>query len=598
MAHTEMRQWTRRRFLQTLARAGAGGTVVTLAGCAPPGLRQLIDAQATETAPATLGLQPQSTAPRTATSMPTPTLQPAPTVTKAPTATPILDLPRFDEASLAPVYVAHNLEVDGYPALPPFDPDEQYPEYPFAGGVQPGNAAYWLVRRALALMSPAGFGSAEWNPLGAVIRPGDVVLIKPNLVDDSRWEKGQTTHPAFLRPVIDYAYRACGPTGQILVAEGPWTAGLFDAMVTRMGIREMVRYLAEIHGLPVGLVDLNKGERETTPLVDLGAASALRAAEYTWFDAHGQVMEEGGDPGIGRYYIAKAVLDADVILSVPKLKVHCSGGITVTMKNMIGIIPAWDGPYERAELKDCAHTSDVDRTAGSRGMYLENDTIWRSMADLNRILLYCDRQGQLQTTRQRRYLTLVDGIIAAEASQYDPQPHPLGTVIVGANPVTVDAVAARCMGFDPRRFRSVVNPTQRMDFPLGPYAAERIRIVMEPGTDIGSTYRESLTPELGIYSWQGHVEATDFDAPVIADWQWNAADGVLYVGCRDVVGVSWVRARYVVEGEVRVKDMALHAGSPVDGQWRTEFPLGNSTSEVTLEACDSLYNQSSILVVL
>ena len=109
----------------------------------------------------------------------------------------------------------------------------------------------------------------------------------------------------------------------------------------------------------------------------------------------GNLCWSDGEPGIGRYRIAHHVLDADVVISVPKAKVHCSGGITVAMKNAVGIIPAWDGTYNDGVLKDCAHTSDVDQAAGKRGMYLDNDTIWRTMADLNRIILYADANGIL-----------------------------------------------------------------------------------------------------------------------------------------------------------------------------------------------------------
>jgi hypothetical protein len=325
--------------------------------------------------------------------------------------------------------------------------------------------------------------------------------------------------------------------------------------------------------------------------VDLGEVSELRAVDRVWYDAHGEVMQEGGDPGIGRYRIAPPVLEADVVICVPKAKVHCSGGVTLAMKNMLGIIPAWDGPYEQVELKDCAHTSDMDQAAGSQGLYLENDTIWRSMADLNRILLYTDGQGILRREPQRRYLAIVDGIVAAEESQYHPRPYPLNTVVVGTHPITVDAVAARCMGFDPRLLKSVTKAAARNDYSLGPAHPSQIKVVVSGGERLSALYRHTLTPELHVFSWQGHLEANDFDAPEILGWQWDAESKDLKVTVRDPVGVAWVRVAYSHEGESCMKILQLSGGTPLEGQWRTPFPLGATVRQATLLAGDELLNE-------
>jgi uncharacterized protein (DUF362 family) len=521
-----------------------------------------------------------------------PTEQPSPTPAPEPTPTSIPDLPLFDERELAQIFVVHDSTVGGYPASPPFDPDEHYPEHPYTpANLAPDNGVYRLVREALRLMQPQGYGSAEWNPLGGVIRPGDSVLIKPNLVDHSEWTNGQITHPAFLRPVIDYAYKACGPGGHILLAEGPWTAGLFDRLVADVGIQALVDHLAGAHGVPVALHDLNKAVREATPLVDLGQTSELHAVERVWYDAHGEAMAAEGDPGVGRYRIAPAVLEADVVISVPKAKVHCSGGVTLAMKNMLGIIPAWDGPHEQAELKDCAHTSDVDQAAGRRGMYLDNDTIWRSIADLNRILLYADAQGALHPARQRRYLAIVDGIVAAEESQYQPRPYPLSTVVVGSDPVTVDAITARCMGFDPRRLKSVAQPSASGSFPLGPAHPSQIKVAVSGGEGLSDLYRHTLTPELHVFSWQGHLEADDFDGPEVLEWVWEAASGELHVTARDPAGVAWVRVAYEYEGQRRMKALQLRDGSPFEGRWSTPFPLGSAAERAAILTGDELFNE-------
>jgi uncharacterized protein (DUF362 family) len=586
---TAKRYLSRRAFIRLMGGMGLAGTARTLSGCTPPSpapaaTRETI---ALPTLSATASIPP-----------PTVTLAPTPLPSPVPTSTPFPIAQLLDEASLAPIYVAYDEGVQGYPATPPFDPDTAYPEYPYpADSPGPENGCYRLVRDALRLFSSQGYGTPEWNPLSAVIQPGDRVLIKPNLVDDSAWQQGQITHPAFLRPILDYAVKACGPEGQVILGEGPWAAGVFDRLVTNTGIRAMVEHLAQVHGAPIVLLDLNKAGRETTPLVDLGAASALTLANRTWLDAHYQPMEAGSDPGIGRYRIAPAVLQADVIISVPKVKVHCSGGATLTMKNMLGIIPAWDGPYEKAELKDCAHASDLDLAQGNRGKYLDNDTIWRSMADLNRILLYADAAGRLQPTRQRRYLTIVDGIVAAEESQYNPHPRPLGTVVIGADPVTCDAVTARIMGFDPRKLRSVTQPGQITTHPLGPWQPAGVRIVTSWGSGLNAIYRMAITPELHVYSWQGQVEAHDFDPPRLQSVTWDTETGELRVQVQDPTGVACVRLAYSYQGQRCLHDLTLAAGDILAGEWRLAFPAGAAIGSGELTLTDQMFNKETLQVV-
>jgi uncharacterized protein (DUF362 family) len=592
---------SRRSFLQLAASLGLAGAVPAVTGCSPPAPAAPPTSAAwplptgEPTSPPTVTLAPTFTP----TALPSETASAVPTVTASPspTATPICVGNLFDEAALARVYVAQDPQVQGYPAVPPFDPGVAYPEYLYPGdelGIE--NGCYHLVREALRLFSPAGYGTPGWNPLGSVIRPGDTVLIKPNLVDDSAWQRGQITHPAFLRPIVDLAAKACGPNGRVVLGEGPWAAGVFDRVVRNTGIQAMVEHLAEVHGVPVSLRDLNKASRETTPLVDLGDRSALSLASRTWLDAHYKPMTPAGDPGVGRYWIAPEVLRADVVISVPKLKVHCSGGITVTMKNMLGLIPAWDGPYEKAQLKDCAHASDVDLAQGNRGKYLDNDTIWRSMADLNRILLYADQAGALQPSRQRRYLTIVDGIVAAEESQYKPHPRPLGTVIVGMDPVSCDAVSARVMGFDPRKLRSVTQPEQVSSHPLGPWRAGEVQVLTSWGSGLNAVYRSALAPELRVFSWQGQVEASDFDPPEVQSVTWDADRQELRVQVRDQAGADYVRVRYDHEGQRFIQALALAAGDARAGEWRLFFPAGAAIHRGELWAGDLLFNEERLAV--
>src|SRR3974390_1495859 len=72
-----------------------------------------------------------------------------------------------------------------YPRTAPYHPSCPYPEYPFRDALaSEPNLPYDAVRRALAELGyDAGhYGSASWNPLGEIIRPGMTVVLKPNFV--------------------------------------------------------------------------------------------------------------------------------------------------------------------------------------------------------------------------------------------------------------------------------------------------------------------------------------------------------------------------------------------------------------------------------
>ena len=88
------------------------------------------------------------------------------------------------------------------------------------------------------------------------------------------------------------------------------------------------------------------------------------------------------------------------------------------------------------------------------GNWYGNDTLWRTVLDLNKILFYGSLDGRIADPGQsrKRYLSLVDGIIAGDGNGPEsPDPLPARLIIGGGRPVSVDCVAARLMGFDYRK---------------------------------------------------------------------------------------------------------------------------------------------------
>jgi hypothetical protein len=87
------------------------------------------------------------------------------------------------------------------------------------------------------------------------------------------------------------------------------------------------------------------------------------------------------------------------------------------------------------------------------GGWYGNDTLWRSVLDLNKILLYADSKGVMQDHPQRRFLSVIDGVVGGEGDgPVITTSKPSGVIVGGFNPLIVDLCATRLMGFDPLRF--------------------------------------------------------------------------------------------------------------------------------------------------
>jgi uncharacterized protein (DUF362 family) len=432
-----------------------------------------------------------------------------------------------------------------YPQSAPWLPDTAWPEMAALGvGMGPANPAYQGVRRTLELLGcdAKAAGTAHWNPLAAWIKPGDRVLLKPNWVLDQHDREAQlgakdafeclVTHTSVLRAVLDYVQLALRGEGAISVADAPLQACNFKRLQERARIADLVaayddlaaRGVGTFRPLPIEIEDLRlevaeprggvggiaqtwrktrsePGERHVE--VDLGGQSLLEplsddAARFrvTNYEAGGLQRTHGR--GRHRYCIAKAVLAADVVIDIPKLKTHKKAGITVALKNLIGINghksylphhrlgsiadggdeyltrdplklatsllhdvgneplrPAWQQQVAVLAASGLAAIGRLQREdATETGSWYGNDTIWRTCIDLNRILLYADASGQFHgddpaAKPLRRIVHLVDGIVGGDGDgPLSPRPRPAGVVLAGSGAGFVDMAAALVMGLN------------------------------------------------------------------------------------------------------------------------------------------------------
>jgi uncharacterized protein (DUF362 family) len=441
--------------------------------------------------------------------------------------------------------VVERLAEARYPTEPPFDPP---------------NPVHDAVRAAL--------GRAGVDTLGRWIRPGMTVLLKPNWVAEGhpRFADGwrQTlTHGSVIRAVADLVFEALDGRGQVVVADGPQTDSSFDKIVELLGMRAVEAHY-RTRGLDFAIVDLRREQWENRE----GVIVARRPLPgdprgYVAFDLAGR-SELVGHRGAGRYYgadydagqvnhhhtggrheylIAGTAIHADVIVSLPKLKTHKKAGITVTLKNLVGIngdknwlphhtegdpetggdehprpdarhrferriVPYFRklslavpgvGPWihrlaRRQGKKVFGDSEDVVRS----GNWWGNDTVWRMCLDLNKIALYGEPDGTLRAGSPKPHLSFVDGVVAGE----------------GRGPGNADPVDAACailMGFDPERI-----PIVRQAFRCAyhPLASWGWRDVVLHAADPAWRGRLDAISDAATFhfaphfAWKGHIERT------------------------------------------------------------------------------------------
>jgi uncharacterized protein (DUF362 family) len=257
-----------------------------------------------------------------------------------------------------------------YPSQAPFDPHRPYPEYPFGPDAisDESNLIYEAVREVLsdAGLDQDRFGREDWNPLGDLVQEGGTVFIKPNWVRHYHTFGGEIfsmiTHPAVLRPLVDYAFKAVGPEGRVWLMDAPLYDADFASIVRHCQLAEFEACLRG-RGVPLNVADLRslivemdrgvvvkRHWRDTWSsegvVFDLGNESEL--AELGWrlrhlfgsdYDRRWTTSAHRQINGAQRhcYRISRRVLESDLVISVPKLKTHKKTGVTLNIKNMIGV---------------------------------------------------------------------------------------------------------------------------------------------------------------------------------------------------------------------------------------------------------------------
>ena len=399
-----------------------------------------------------------------------------------------------------------------------------------------------------------GWSDAARGPFGTVIPPAARVVVKPNWVmhrNQGPWGiEPLVTDPALVRAVVD-AVLAAGPS-HVIVGDAPiqgcdlhqlledtgldrWAGGLGLREPAFGGIRDFRRTTCEVrYGARVA--HENQLPEADFVLFDLGAASMLEPVtdargsfRVTQYDP--RLMQKTHAPGRHCYLVARAIVEADVVVNVPKLKTHCKAGVTGALKNLVGINGNKEYlPHHR--LGGSRHGGDcypggsvlkrtielaLDRSnlAGSFGLrsvawsttgdilvritqrmgdaigvegaWSGNDTVWRMCLDLNRILHYGRPDGTLAEAPQRRVLNVVDAMVAGQGNgPLAPEPLALDLLLAGHNPAAMDWIGAQLLGYDPHQVAVAREAFGRFSWPIAAFSPADVRLMSENGADAES----------------------------------------------------------------------------------------------------------------
>lgn len=459
-----------------------------------------------------------------------------------------------------------------------FRPSKAYLEYPFSEISKQKNEVYESVREAIKLLDydREKMETKEWNPFGDFITPGMTVLIKPNLVmDTNRAGKGEEclyTHPSVVAPIIDYVIVALKGDGKIIIGDAPVQECDFDNLLKKSGYKELIYYYL-MKGIDISIIDFrglvssvkdgiyqskinDKAEGILVNLMNDSEFSSLsedikERLRVTNYNPNNIVPHHKGQTN--EYFISKYVLEADVIINMPKPKTHRIAGMTASLKNFVGanvrkeylphhtigdnknggdesnangiILRARSffldkkNVYEdhgdllktRMALNAVRLFSFLLKSDYRDGCWHGNTTISKTVTDINKIVYYSDKKGVLQETQQRKILIVSDMIISGEGNgPLNPEPIKVGAVLIGENPVCMDEAIAWIMGFDVKRIPTLVNSRKPINNRFKLVDADNRAFFVSNSIEFNGKYVDEMKGILYRFrpssGWKNHIE--------------------------------------------------------------------------------------------
>jgi uncharacterized protein (DUF362 family) len=242
-----------------------------------------------------------------------------------------------------------------------------------------GDTATVSVARCPTYSDSASAVQQAWDAIGGPPLAGKRVVLKPNLVDHAP-DRPINTAIEILEAAIDYL--RAHDVAEVVVADGPSFNRDTDYLLAASG------YGDRLEKKGVRFVDLNYDDLDRVPL-------------------------SGNYGKLASIWLPRTITRADLLISVPKMKTHHWAGVSLSLKNLFGVVPG----VEYGWPKNSLHTNGI--AASTLSLY---STI---------------RPG----------LALIDGVVGLEGDgPIFGKARPTGVVMMGSDLVALDATAARLMG--------------------------------------------------------------------------------------------------------------------------------------------------------
>jgi uncharacterized protein (DUF362 family) len=210
------------------------------------------------------------------------------------------------------------------------------------------------------------------------------VLLKPNLVGLDP-QGVMNTHPAVVAAARE-SFLKLGAS-RVMIGDGPAMDRDTQAIIESVRLKEFTGKLGN------DFCDLNIDDVERVEL-----------------ETHASRLKE--------LYLPKTVLGVDFLVSMPKLKTHHWAGVTLSLKNMFGIVPGSCYGWP----KNVLHWAGIDR----------------SILDIN--------------AAAKPDFAIIDGIMGMEGNgPIQGSPKAAGVLLFGDDPIAVDSTACRVMGLLPEK---------------------------------------------------------------------------------------------------------------------------------------------------
>lgn len=288
------------------------------------------------------------------------------------------------------------------------------------------------------------------------VKPGDKVVIKPNLVTAQPADSGITTDPHVVRVIIELC-KTVNPS-DIVIIEGSSGADTKFAF-EKCGYSELASQY------DIELVDLNESPLTT---VKVPEGKSLQTLE-----------------------VPNVMLESDVLINVPKLKLYRRAKwASLAIKNLVGAVPG-QGEYTETRVSKFSLEMSSEYWSPEGKWHLPYYRKWFNPTREKKKLHMNLSEGIVDlNTVIKPTLNVIDGMIICrdpDITHYDTTTLNLNTIIAGSDSLAVDCIGVKIRGVEPSDISYLRSAIERS---IGESDYSQIQVVGTPLEEIIKSYAD------------------------------------------------------------------------------------------------------------